>query len=71
MVVASGRVGVCWVAGSPSSATIVDDYWRAYGAAPGRLVAVAILTDTDNTKQRVTAWYRDIESFADPAASVR
>ena len=27
---------------------------------PGRLVGVAILTDTDNTRQKVTAWYGDI-----------
>lgn len=40
---------------------IVEDYKMAYGMAPGKLVAVAILTDTDNTKQSATAWYGDIK----------
>lgn len=60
IVVASGPVGVRrWL---EFRRDIVDDFTLAYGKPPpGRLVAVAILTDTDNTRQRVTAWYGDIE----------
>jgi len=33
------------------------DYEKAFGEAPGALVGVAIMTDTDNTRQKATAWY--------------
>jgi hypothetical protein len=36
------------------------DYWRAFGEEPGRVDAVAIMTDTDNTGTVATAWYGDI-----------
>ncbi|HSM10663.1 MAG TPA: DUF3047 domain-containing protein [Lysobacter sp.] len=36
------------------------DYRRLFGSDPGRVDAVAIMTDTDNTGQRATAWYGDI-----------
>ena len=39
---------------------IVEDYRRAYGTDPGRLVGIAILTDTDNTKQTASARYGKI-----------
>jgi hypothetical protein len=39
----------------------VDDYRRAFGSAPGRLVGVGIMTDTDNTGESVEAFYGDIE----------
>lgn len=38
----------------------VADYRRAFGAEPGRLIGLAILTDTDNTGARVEAFYGDI-----------
>ena len=38
----------------------VDDYRRAFGAEPGRLVGVGIMTDTDNTGEAVEAFYGDI-----------
>jgi hypothetical protein len=40
---------------------IVEDYQRAFGHSPGRLLGVAILTDTDNTQSKATAWYGNIE----------
>jgi hypothetical protein len=40
--------------------TYVDDYRRAFGAEPGRLVGVGIMTDTDNTGESVEAFYGDI-----------
>jgi hypothetical protein len=38
----------------------VDDYRRAFGHDPGRLVGVGIMTDTDNTGETVEAFYGDI-----------
>lgn len=39
---------------------IVEDFQRAYGEAPGKLIGVGVLTDTDNMGQTVEAWYGDI-----------
>ncbi len=36
------------------------DFRRAFGEAPGRLVGIGILTDTDNTGGRIEAFYGDI-----------
>lgn len=33
------------------------DFIRAFGEPPGPLVAVAVMTDTDNTASRLQAWY--------------
>lgn len=33
------------------------DYERAFGEPPGALVGVALMTDSDNTRSRVRAWY--------------
>lgn len=41
---------------------IVVDYERAYGTKPnGRIKAIAIMTDSDNTADKAVAYYRDIE----------
>ena len=40
---------------------IATDYKRAYGEAPGELIGIALLTDTDNTKSETRAFYGDIE----------
>lgn len=39
----------------------VADFQRAFGEPPGRLIGVAIMTDTDNTGAEVDAYYGDIE----------
>ncbi len=36
------------------------DYRAAFGKEPGRLLAIGIMTDTDNTKSQAEAWYGDI-----------
>ena len=36
------------------------DYRHLFGEEPGRVDAVAIMTDTDNTGATATAWYGDI-----------
>ena len=40
---------------------LTADYKAAYGEAPGNLIGVGILTDTDNTRSEVKAFYGDIE----------
>lgn len=39
---------------------IVEDYRRAFGEEPGKIIAVGIMTDTDNTGDNVHAYYGDI-----------
>jgi DUF3047 family protein len=39
---------------------VVEDYRRAFKEDPGKLKAVGVLTDTDNTGETVDAWYGDI-----------
>ncbi len=36
------------------------DFEKAFGEAPGALVGMAIMTDSDNTRSSVRAWYGDI-----------
>jgi len=40
---------------------LTADYNRAYGEAPGEVIGIALLTDTDNTKSEARAIYGDIE----------
>ena len=42
------------------SQNVYEDYKRAFGAEPGRIKAIAIMTDTDNTGTSVEAYYGDI-----------
>src|SRR3989338_5579325 len=39
---------------------VVEDYRRAFGEEPGRITAVGIMTDTDNTGGNLHAYYGDI-----------
>jgi hypothetical protein len=41
------------------------DFEKAFGEAPGALVGVAIMTDTDNTRSQAKAWYGKV-SLAHP-----
>ena len=36
------------------------DYEKAFGEPPGALIGIAIMTDTDNTRSHVQAWYGPI-----------
>jgi hypothetical protein len=58
IVVESGpeRLGV-WRA---YSRDVVDDYRRAFGDEPPRISGIAIMTDTDDTRESTVAWYGDI-----------
>lgn len=58
IVVSSGTAGVKrW---HRMRRNIVDDYRRAFGKSPGRLVGVAVMSDSDNTNGDVIAYYGDI-----------
>jgi hypothetical protein len=39
---------------------IYEDYRKAFGEEPPKVGAVAVMSDTDDTKDEVTAWYGDI-----------
>ena len=58
LAVASGQSGI----GSWQSVqrNLVDDYRQAYGTAPGPVLGVAVMTDTDNTGTRAVGEYADI-----------
>lgn len=59
IVVESGpsRVGM-WV---EEERNIYEDYTKAFGEEPSLINGVAIMSDTDNTKERAVAFYGDIE----------
>ena len=46
---------------------IYEDYRKAFVEEPTMISGVAIMTDTDNTGESVTAWYGDILFMSDPA----
>lgn len=64
MVVENGpaRVGE-WV---NYTRDISADYLKAFGEPPGALTAVGVMTDTDNTGEKVEAWYGDIRLSPEP-----
>ena len=37
-----------------------EDYKKAFGEEPTMISGVAIMTDTDNTRESAVAWYGDI-----------
>jgi hypothetical protein len=39
---------------------IKADFEKAFGEAPGALIGIAIMTDTDNTRSHAQAWYGPI-----------
>jgi hypothetical protein len=40
---------------------VAEDYKRAYGADPGRVLGVAVMTDTDNTGTTAVGQYSNIQ----------
>lgn len=40
---------------------IAADYQKVFGEPPGALIALAIMTDTDNTRSQTTAWYGPLQ----------
>ncbi len=43
------------------SRNVSADFASAFGEAPGQLIGVGLMTDTDNTQTEVQAWYGSIE----------
>ena len=39
---------------------VYEDYRRAFGEEPGRITAIGIMTDTDNTGENIHAYYGDM-----------
>jgi hypothetical protein len=64
IVVESGdrRVG-SWV---EEERNVYEDYRSAFGEEPPAINGIAIMTDTDNTKERAVAYYGDIEFVQAP-----
>lgn len=64
----TSRVRIIVASSGPPSAgqwqtverNVGEDFRRAFGEEPPAISAVAVATDTDNTRERVTAWYGDI-----------
>ncbi len=44
---------------------ICADFQRAFGEAPGALVSIGIMTDTDNTRSQAQAWYGPVQHGPD------
>jgi hypothetical protein len=39
---------------------IASDYQRAFGEAPGALISIALMTDSDNTRSTTRAYYGEV-----------
>jgi Protein of unknown function (DUF3047) len=58
IVVESGKQNVGqWI---NEERNLLKDYRAAFGKDPPPIVSVAIMTDTDNTRESAAAWYGDI-----------
>jgi Protein of unknown function (DUF3047) len=72
----TSRVKMIVVASGPTyrgqwmeySRNVAVDFERAFGEKPGRIKAVGVLTDTDNTGEKVTAYYGDIRLAREQSA---
>jgi hypothetical protein len=49
---------------------VVADYRRVFGEEPGRLVGVAVMTDSDNTGSQIEAYYGSIELISNTGLSL-
>ena len=69
MVAASGTDGIGeW---RMFMRNVVEDFEKAFGEKPGRLIGIGVLTDTDNTGEAVEAWYGDIHLLRESTAAAR
>ncbi len=68
----SGRVKMIVAASGPGevgqwitlSRNIIEDYRRAFGEAPGKLIGIGVMSDTNRTSGQAEAWYGDIRLSA-------
>jgi hypothetical protein len=47
---------------------VANDFKAIFGEAPGRIIDVGVLTDSDDLKNRIEAWYGDIAFHRAPLA---
>ena len=47
---------------------VVDDYRRLFGAEPGHLCSIGVLTDSDDLQTNTEAWYTDMAFDGEAAA---
>jgi hypothetical protein len=74
----TGRVQMIVVEGGPETVgrwaqfrrNVVEDYRRAFGEEPGRIVAVGVMTDADNTQESARCVYGDISFRRAPAQTL-
>ena len=50
---------------------IARDFEQVFGEPPGALVAIGIMTDTDNTRTKATAWYGPLQVVQGTGSSVQ
>jgi hypothetical protein len=50
---------------------IYEDYRKVFGEEPPHLGGIAIMTDTDDTGDEVTAWYGDIALAGTPQGGAK
>jgi hypothetical protein len=43
---------------------IREDFEKAFGEAPGALIGIGLMTDSDNTRSHSQAWYGPIQLIA-------
>lgn len=68
VIVESGARNVgTWV---DEERNIYEDYKRAFGEEPPMINGVAIMSDTDDTGERATAYFGDIRFVRDPRSAV-
>jgi Protein of unknown function (DUF3047) len=48
---------------------VAQDYQAAFGETPGRLLAIGVMTDSDNTGYRLRAWYGPLDLEFAPASA--
>jgi hypothetical protein len=69
LVVASGSDGLgTW---QSVSRALSEDYRLAFGQSPGRVLGIAVMTDTDNTGTQASADYADIRFACTPPGNKR
>ena len=45
---------------------VLEDYRRVFNEEPGELLAIGVMTDSDNTQSEVEAFYGDMDFYAQP-----
>jgi hypothetical protein len=48
---------------------VADDFQAIFGESPGRVIDVGVLTDSDDLRNRIEAWYGDIAFHRAPLAA--